>query len=55
MNLNCGFLKFQFEANLEKNQNNPNRTQICLETYNLFKVWYEMKLNRRFLKDQFGN
>ena len=54
MNLNCGFLKFQFGKQLRENQNNPSTIQICFETFNLFQVWYKMYLNWGFLKFQFG-
>ena len=35
MKLNRGFLKFHLENQFgEKNQNNPNTTQICFGTFN---------------------
>ena len=38
MNLNCGFFKFQLENRFgEKNQDNPNTTQICFKLTIHFK------------------
>ena len=34
MNLSCGFLKFQFGTDLDKNQNSPYTAQISFEICN---------------------
>ena len=54
MNSNCGFLKFLFGNQFgEKNQNNSDTTQICFESFNLFKVQYDIYLNWEFIIDKF--
>ena len=56
MHLNYGFFKFSLGNRFgEKNQNNPNATQICFETYNSFQTWCDMNLNCGFFKFQLGN
>ena len=55
MHLDWDFLNSHLEIGLvKKNQDNPNTTQICFETYNSFQVLCDINLNWGFLKFQLG-